>query len=120
MKMPDKIYTIMKIGNKKNPENYNQPTQFAMTGKLRGGELKIGDSAVVLSHNSSEWFHTSRVRSLYIHESDSGFDKLILPKDFPISEDLVIPELKSGDALIGTMNSVYLLTEERKDIKNNY
>jgi hypothetical protein len=55
--------------------------------------------------------NTSPVKSVYQHESETQ-DKLVLPSDFPRAKELIIPELKKGDYLFATLNSVYHLTEE--------
>ena len=120
MKMEEKIYTIMKVGNRSEAEVLNQATEYALTGKLLDHDISPGKSVRIQDTRTGEWLTTSTIRSLYMHESDSGYDKIILPSDFPISKDLDIPEMKDGDLLIGTMNSVYFLTNERKDIQNNY
>lgn len=113
--MPEGPYTILKIGNRDEPELFNQDTQFAANGSLWTNVIKPGEP-VGLSN-----FRTSLAKSIYVHNTDSGYDKLVLPKDFPQATDLRFPEkLKEGDVLIATMNSVYWLQPARDDIPTNY
>ncbi|MDD3412511.1 MAG: hypothetical protein PHY47_00760 [Lachnospiraceae bacterium] len=54
------------------------------------------------------WLRTSNIRSYYIHESEDGTDKLVLPKE--IQEEamhLEFPEMSKGDVLLCTANSIY-------------
>ena len=60
---------------------------------------------------------TSTVKSVYICNTEQ--DKLVLPSDFPDKEylDFSNIELKSGDILFATLNSVYALRDIQE--KNN-
>ena len=107
IELENKTYQIKKIGNRDVPENHNQEEMFDYFGTISKNKIEIGEP--VFLQNYKEWFHTSRIRSAYQHEDSSDNDKLILPKDFPIASDLNIPELKTKDILLATMNSVYLL-----------
>ena len=121
----DHVYTLKKIGNRDEPENHNQDRMYHYTGALTAvgrevpegeptidrTELRCGDVAF-LDCVGGSFFHTSRVRSIYIHDDESHNDKLVLPSNFPNASDLKIPELNKGDVLLGTMNSVYLCRKE--------
>ena len=109
--LSENFYSIRKIGNNDQPESHNNPEWFDFEGDL-AYPLEIGK--VCLLGTISRYFHTSIVRSIYEHLSESELDRLILPKDFPMSQDLNVPELRRGDILLATMNSVYLLRKTDK------
>ncbi len=54
---------------------------------------------------------TTEVKSIYEHDGIAGNDKLVLPAGFPNATKLVMPEVKSGDMLFATLNSIYHLTD---------
>ena len=104
-------YLIKKIGNRDEPENYNQTANYEYTGKLYfGDKIVIDEPVFILDNETRELFNTSRIRTIYEYKPESNNDKLVLT-DFPAAADLDIPELVEGDILLGTMNSVYLLRE---------
>jgi len=107
IELKNKSYHIKKIGNRDKPENRNQDSIFDFTGVPMHNKVEIDSSVRIVTLH--EWFATSKVRSIYQHGTEN--DKLVLPKDFPVSKDLNIPELKDNDILLATMNSVYLLRE---------
>ena len=105
-----RIYNCRKIGNRDEPESHNQERMYNATGLIPSEEIRCG-VPLLLYPADIQFFHTSRIRSIYEHETNDGYDKLVLPANFPSAADLKIPELKKGDVLLGTMNSVYLLTK---------
>ena len=68
---------------------------------------------------SAGYVRTSAVRSYYKHLADSSDhpDKLVLPAEFP-EDDLYnfkMPEMKEGDYLIATANSIYYLQLHKEE-----
>lgn len=57
--------------------------------------------------NGDNYLRTSLIKSILVQGSEN--DKLVIPSDFPEAYRLKIPELKEGDTLFATSNSVYHL-----------
>ena len=104
------MYRIKKIGNRSEPETKNQDECFDFKGMVLGNNVCVG-YVLKMQCLNGDTFQTSIVRSIYHHDETSGYDKLILPSNFPKSLDLKFPTLEDGDLLIGTMNSVYLIRQ---------
>lgn len=128
-------YTVYKLGRKQETEN-KAPSQVYdgkqfsegtigvmklndfetefLTGeveKLEKLEDLVGHSAYFLGPHMYDYVRTSIVRHVYKH-GDSP--EMNLPDGFPESdlERLEYPELKEGDILVATMNSIYLAQAE--------
>jgi hypothetical protein len=125
-------FKIHKLGRRANPENpeppqvsdglvFESPTLAAYVPLMTSIGAKewcvqkdlrpLIDSPIQFREDGVGGVLTiSRVRSYYKH-CDKGEhpDKLVLPKDFPIEENIEIPKMKDGDYLIATMNSIYYL-----------
>ena len=56
---------------------------------------------------------TSVVKSIYVHETEA--DKLVLPSEFDYTEDITSVDMKEGDVMFATNNSVYLLRRVNED-----
>ena len=74
---------------------------------------KIG--SVFMVAGAGRWLRTSLVESYYVHDDPDNYkthpDKLVLPPGFPIETATSFPELKPGDVVLCTMNSLYLCRE---------
>ena len=101
---------MVKLGHLKEPVVDPKDTQVFPGDGVLGeyNEIVIGERFEVA--RGANYINTSAVKSIYVHGSES-FDKLMLPAGFPEPEFLDFPELKDGDTLIATMNSVYLLRQ---------
>jgi hypothetical protein len=73
---------------------------------------EVGERFVVFPNGESV-FGTSLVMSVYKHgEGDvTGIDKLTLPNNFPVKDVPNNIEIKMGDYLLSTLNSIYLVRE---------
>jgi hypothetical protein len=108
--------TIKKLGNRDTPEGINQEIKYTFTGN--GGPLELNKPFFVTKNGY--FFQTSKVRSIYIHGSEEN-DKLVLPKDFPVSKDLSLPSsMKEGELLLATMNSIYYISDANLKTKDCY
>lgn len=105
-----KKYTVKKIGNRDNPESMNQSVQFVKHGYIPGNNIKIGEPLWL------DYFNTSCIRSIHEYQEGDTYEEII--EKVPQASDLVLPKyLKKGDVILGTMNSVYLLTEYDSELK---
>jgi hypothetical protein len=98
---------ITKLGNRIDaeiPNNEVHVNQF-----IEGFEYEFPEVGrrYVVSGERDGAISTSLLKSIYKHEPESGRDKLILPVDFPDATKLDFPEMKQGDYLLATCNSVY-------------
>lgn len=77
------------------------------------GYPEVGSTFLIGSEKVWDIVRTSTVKSIYTHGSGGtdGWDKLVLPKDFPNRDKIVLPALHKGDILFATHNSIYLLTD---------
>ena len=121
-------FKIYKLGRKASPES-GSPAQVSNGFKFKCDEIGyldlsdrdnvekktikeisdlIGNLAFFEGDRMHDWIRTSVIRSVYEHGGE--IDKLILPKEFPKEDYLNMesPEMRDGDVLIATMNSIYL------------
>ena len=126
-------YRIYKLGRKQEAENKNpsmlydgfqfsgatirtkkvnlEETEYitGMDEPIEKLEDLVGHAAYFSGPHMYDFVRTSVVRHVYEHG-----DELNLPEGFPESdlERLEYPELKNGDILVATMNSIYLAKVE--------
>jgi len=110
----DQLYEAIKIGNNDTPHDPDGKDRWwKRVGKPISESIRPEDTFWLARENQGFW-RSSPVLSVYEHSQNKineGQDKLILPVDFPMSSDIKLPELKEGDILFATLNSIYLLRE---------
>lgn len=96
--------------SKENPEAIKSDYDKPQWEWQKEAKPKIGCPFLIHGGGVSDWVRTSTVKSYYVCDDPENHpDKLVLPKDFPIEDISSIPEMKKGDLLIATRNSIYLL-----------
>jgi len=108
--LTDELITFAKKNPKAKEEDYSKPF-WEWQEKAKP---KIGYPFLIDGGHTTDWLRTSTVKSYYVcGDSNDCPDKLILPKGFPIEDISEMPEMKEGDILMATRNSIYLLTAGR-------
>ncbi len=109
--MLEGCYELCKIASKDEGSKRNVPLNYSVRGALATNPIQINGVARV--EGLSDFMQTSRIESIYQHETSSGFDKLVLLNWNIGTTDLCMPPhhelLQEGDLLLSTANSVYLL-----------
>lgn len=82
---------------------------LSLAERFKKDKLVLGQCCTVTGGHFNEYIRTTELKSIYQHKGNSGFDKLVLPNHFGDVTKLEFPELKDGDFLLATRNSVYHL-----------
>lgn len=103
--------TLVKLNHRKDHHHGPEASAFVKTGEafeLRFETLPEVGEAFCGYLTPYGHFNTSTVKSVFVAGSDPR-DKLVLPESFEAREQLEIPEVKEGDYLLSTKNSLYWL-----------
>lgn len=114
--------TLTKLDKLKSPIIEDNPWGNEINDVIVGfspDKPKIGMPFYIVTEDELEGVRTSRVKSFYVHDTNN--DKLVLPSDFPDARDLDFSKvnLKSGEMLIATCNSIYMVTDITNKLDNN-
>ena len=107
------LYELTKIGYAASPavdpSKHEVVEGFSIVGRPLH-QPSVGRKLVFLSgkYEDDTTIVTTELKSVYVHGTDQ--DKLVLPSGFPDAVNLRLPEeIKDGDTLFATQNSVYLI-----------
>ena len=98
--------------HKESPEIY---TGDKFTGYINFPVVGKRFDVEGIKSRAEDWFSSSPIKSIYVH--GTGRDKLVLPSDFPdaLHLDMSKLDMKPGEMLLATLNSVYLVSDLKND-----